>query len=346
MKEVNRGIKTGEIARYLNGELKGDPFKEIRGVSSIEMASPDEITFLRGERLPDGINVRAGAILVRNFTDDLDICQIKVSNPDYGFAKLLELFYVRPFKPHGISGMAYISPSSEIGKDVSIHAFSFISDGVKIKDKTVIFPHVFVGENTTIGEDCVIYPGVIIREGVSIGNRVIIHSGTVIGSDGFGYVFHEGMHQKIPQVGGVIIEDDVEIGANVTVDRATLGNTIIGKGTKIDNLVQIAHNVTIGPMSIIVAQVGIAGSSRIGSGVILAGQVGVKDHVNIDDGVVVGAKSGIMEDLKRGTYFGIPALNHREWFKLFALYKRLPELFQRIKEIERRMDELNKREGG
>lgn len=342
MDEV-KSIKTGEIARYLNAELMGDPHKEIRGVSPIDRASPDDITFLRRERPPEGIKINAGAIIVKEFIEGLDICQIKVSNPDYGFAKVLELFYVKPFKPVGISDMAYVSPSSRIGKGVSIHAFSFIADGVEIGERTIIFPHVYIGENTKIGNDCVIYPGVVIREGISIGSGVIIHSGTVIGSDGFGYVFHEGKHHKIPQVGGVVIEDDVEIGANVTVDRATTGNTFIGKGTKIDNLVQIAHNVSIGPMSIIVAQAGIAGSSRLGSGVILAGQVGVKDHVNIDDGVIIGAKSGVMEDLKKGTYFGIPVLNHREWFRLFALYKRLPELFNRIKELE---EKIKKVQGG
>lgn len=327
-----------EITEYLKGELRGDPELIISGVEGIEYAQASDITFLRTEKVPEGIQLRAGAILVRDFLDELQISQIKVKNPQYAFARLLELFYVKKPVPRGISGQAFIEEGVEIGNAVTVSPFAYISKGSRIGDNTIIGPHVFIGEDTLIGNDCLIYPGVVIREKVSIGNRVIIHSGTVIGSDGFGYVFEEGRHYKIPQVGGVIIEDDVEIGANVTIDRATKGNTIIMRGTKIDNLVQIAHNVKIGPHSIIVAQVGIAGSSELGAGVILAGQVGVADHIKIADGVRIGAQSGIMEDLSSGTYFGTPTLPHREWFRLYALYKRLPELFKKIKEIEEKLN--------
>ncbi len=327
-------MKLKEIAEYLNGELRGDPELTITGVEGIENALEDEITFLRGEKLPKDIKLRAGAIVVKEFLDDLSVAQIKVKNPQYAFARLLELFYVKKPEPKGISEHAFIEEGAFLDSSVTVYPFAYISKGARIGKGTVIGPNVFIGEGTIIGEDCLIYPNVVIRERVSIGNRVIIHSGTVIGSDGFGYVFHEGRHYKIPQVGGVIIEDDVEIGANVTIDRATTGNTIIRQGTKIDNLVQIAHNVKIGPHCIIVAQTGIAGSSELGAGVILAGQVGVADHIKIESGVKIGAQSGVMDNLKAGDYFGTPTLSAREWFKLFALYKRLPELFKRIKEIE------------
>jgi len=331
-------MKLKEIVEYLNGELRGDPDLTITGVEGIEDAREGDITFLRGEKLPKDIKLRAGAIVVKEFLEDLSVAQIKVKNPQYAFARLLELFYVKKPEPKGISEQAFIEEGASLDRAVTVYPFAYISKGARIGRGTVIGPNVFIGEDTIIGEDCLIYPNVVIRERVSIGNRVIIHSGTVIGSDGFGYVFYEGRHYKIPQVGGVIIEDDVEIGANVTIDRATKGNTIIRQGTKIDNLVQIAHNVKIGPHSIIVAQTGIAGSSELGAGVILAGQVGVADHIKIESGVKVGAQSGIMDNLKAGDYFGTPTLPAREWFKLFALYKRLPELFKRIKDIEERLN--------
>lgn len=336
-------MKLKEIAEYLKGELKGDPGLEIKGVEGIEEAREGDITFLRAEKLPEGLELKAGAIIVKEFLEGIPISQIKVKNPQYAFARLLELFYVKKRETSGISKEAFIEEGVELGKDLSIYPFAYISRGARIGDNTIIGPHVFIGEDVRIGHDCLIYPGVVIRERVCIGNRVIIHSGTVIGSDGFGYVFQEGRHYKIPQVGGVIVEDDVEIGANVTIDRATKGNTVIMRGTKIDNLVQIAHNVRIGPHCIIVAQTGIAGSSELGAGVILAGQVGIADHIKIGNGVRIGAQSGIMEDLPSGTYFGTPSLPHREWFRLYALYKRLPELFKKIKELEEKIQNLEGR---
>jgi UDP-3-O-[3-hydroxymyristoyl] glucosamine N-acyltransferase len=200
----------------------------------------------------------------------------------------------------------------------------------------VLYPGVYVGEGSTIGEGTIIYPNVTIRENVTIGKNSIIHAGAVIGSDGFGYVFENGQHYKIPQVGGVVVEDNVEIGANVSIDRATLGNTIIATGTKIDNLVQIAHNVKIGQNCIIVAQTGISGSSVLGNGVILAGQVGIVDHVTLADRVMIGAKSGVSNDIQEaGAYSGIPAIPHKVWLKAQALYAKLPELAKRLREVER-----------
>ncbi|MBI3593014.1 MAG: UDP-3-O-(3-hydroxymyristoyl)glucosamine N-acyltransferase, partial [Nitrospirae bacterium] len=259
-------------------------------------------------------------------------------------ARLLSHFYVKPHKCRGISKNAFVSEKSSIGENVTVYDFAYISDGVTIGADCIIDPGVYIGDNTRLGDGCVIHPNVTIREGVTVGNRVTIHAGSVIGSDGFGYVFENGRHNKIPQVGGVIIEDDVEIGAGVTIDRATTGNTIIGQGTKIDNLVQIGHNVRVGRNVILVSQVGIAGSSEIGDGVVLGGQVGVADHAVIEAGTMVGAKSGIMGEVKKGIYSGTIAIPHRDWLKAMSVFAKLPELKKKIEELERITSPLKKQE--
>lgn len=340
-------MKLKELASLLNGEIIGPPHAdniEITGVSGIKEAQEGDITFISAQRyVKDLSGCGASCIIVKEPIAGIDIPQLKVSNPYFAFAKLLEHFYIRPRTPIGISKDAIVS-EARIGKDVSIFPFSYISDGVSIGDGTVIYPYVFIGENTTVGEKCIIYPNVTLREKVKIGNRVIIHSGSVVGSDGFGYVFGEGRHYKIPQVGGVIIEDDVEIGSNVSVDRATTGNTIIGRGTKIDNLVQIAHNVKIGENSLIIAQVGIGGSTEIGDFVTLAGQVGVADHTKIDSGTMIGAQSGVMGNVTRGFYSGTLAMPHKDWLKAQAIFAKLPELNKKIRELEEKVKELERRD--
>jgi len=338
-------VKLREIASLLNGEVIGDPDIEITGVSGINSAQEGDITFLSADRYRKHLSgSKASCVMVKEVIDGLNMTQLKVSNPHLSFAKILGHFYVKPQKPIGISEDAIVSAKATIGKDVSIFPFSYISDGVSIDDRTIIYPYVFAGHNTTIGKDCVIYPNVVLRENVKIGNRVIIHSSSVIGSDGFGYVFEEGRHYKIPQVGGVIIEDDVEIGSNVSVDRATTGNTVIGEGAKIDNLVQIAHNVTIGKNSIIVAQAGIGGSTEIGDFVTLAGQVGVADHAKIESGTMIGAQSGVMGNISKGIYSGSPIIPHREWLKAQVIFAKLPELHKKIRELEEKLKELERRD--
>ncbi|MDI6889456.1 MAG: UDP-3-O-(3-hydroxymyristoyl)glucosamine N-acyltransferase [Thermodesulfovibrionales bacterium] len=337
-------MKLREIASLLNGEIIGDPDIEITGVSGINGAQEGDITFLSADSYRKYLSgCKASCVIVKEPIDGLNITQLRVPNPHLAFAKLLEHFYIKPKKPIGISKEAIVSKKARTGKDVSIFPLSYISDGVFIDEGTVIYPFVFVGENTTIGKGCIIYPNVVVREKVTIGNNVIIHSGSVIGSDGFGYVFDEGRHYKIPQVGGVIVEDDVEIGSNVSIDRATTGNTIIGRGTKIDNLVQIGHNVKIGKNAIIVGQVGIAGSTEIGDFVTLGGQVGVTDHVKIESGTIIGAQSGVLGDVSKGIYSGSPAMPHRDWLKSQAVISKLPELYKKIKELEKRIEELERR---
>jgi len=336
-------MKLGDVARHVGGEIAGDPDIDVRGAAGIHDAGEGDVTFLADRKHLEACAAsRASGVVVKQLVPEIGKPQIIVSNPLYAFAKLLELFHVKPALPTGISDSAFVSPQARIGKDVSIHAFAVVSDNAVLGDRTIVHPGAFIGSGAVVGEECTIYPHVTILERVTIGNRVIIHSGAVLGSDGFGYVFEGGRHYKIPQVGTVVVEDDVEIGANTTIDRATTGRTVIGKGTKIDNLVQIGHNVKIGEHSIIVAQVGIGGSTEMGSHVVLGGQVGIADHAILDDGCMVGAKGGVMGHLPKGIYSGGPAIPHREWLKASALFARLPELYKKIRELEEKLSGMEK----
>jgi|Deesub1362B_J571_1020462.scaffolds.fasta_scaffold00107_73 UDP-3-O-[3-hydroxymyristoyl] glucosamine N-acyltransferase len=340
-------MRLKEIAERINGILHGDADIEINTIVGLDEAKEGSLTFIKHKKLiPKLKETKASAVIVGEHIKELPIPQIVVENPLYGFAKALEVFYTKPYIPKGILKGAYISESARIGKEVTIYPNTFISNNVVIGDRTIIYPGVFIGDDSKIGNDCIIYPNVTIRENVSIGSRVIIHAGSVIGSDGFGYVTHEGRHHKIPQVGGVVIEDDVEIGACVTIDRATTGNTQIGEGTKIDNLVQIAHNVKIGKHCIVVAQVGIAGSSTVGNYVVLAGQVGISDHITIEDGCIVAAKAGVMRNLEKGAYSGAPAIPHMKWLRIQAIIEKLPDLYKTVKELEARLNKIDIPESG
>jgi len=334
-------MKLRELAELIGAEFQGPPGAEsveISGAAGISDAREGQITFLSGGKFISELNKSgAAAVLVKDFIPGIDKPQVKTDNPLYAFAKLLGHFYVKPRQHTGISKNAFVSAEAEIAGDVTIYDFAYISGKVKIGSCAIIFPGVFIGESCIIGEDCTIYPNVTIRENTIIGNRVIIHPNAVIGADGFGYVFEEGRHNKIPQVGNVRIEDDVEVGAGVTIDRATTGTTSIGKGTKIDNLVQLAHNVRVGNNVILAAQTGISGSSNIGDGSMLGGQVGVADHASVEAGSMIAAQSGVMGKMKRGVYGGYPAIPHREWLKASALFARLPELKKRIEELEEKI---------
>ncbi|MGB9711162.1 MAG: UDP-3-O-(3-hydroxymyristoyl)glucosamine N-acyltransferase [Thermodesulfovibrio sp.] len=335
-------MKLFEIAKIFNAKVEGDGNIEITGVKGFEDSREGDITYIASSKyIESAKNSKASAFIVKEKIEEINKPQLITENPQFVFAKLLEIFYVKPHTHKGISEKALVANTVKLGNNVTIYPFVYIEENVYIGDNTVVYPFVFIGRETLIGSDCIIYPNVTIREKVKIGSRVIIHSGSVIGSDGFGYIFHEGKHHKIPQVGGVVIEDDVEIGACVTIDRATTGNTIIEKGTKIDNLVQIAHNVKIGQNCIIVAQVGIAGSSNIGDGCILAGQVGISDHVEVEAGTIITAKSGVMPGkLSKGVYSGIPVFSHREWLKANAIFQKLPELYRKVRELEEKIKQL------
>jgi UDP-3-O-[3-hydroxymyristoyl] glucosamine N-acyltransferase len=263
---------------------------------------------------------------------------LRVESPRQAFLKVLEMFAPEPHHPEGIDLNAVISPEADIADDVAIGAGCVIEAGARIGQGSVLYPLCYIGRDVRIGEQCVLYPNVTVMHGVQLGNRVIVHSGSVIGADGFGYVTVDGVHRKVPHIGTVEIGDDVEIGANVCIDRAKTGATRIGSGTKIDNLVHIGHNVQIGENCLLVAQVGIAGSARIGRYVVLAGQVGVADHVHIGEGAIVAAQSGVAGNLQGGQrYFGSPAREHGKQLRLMAYTSRLPELFERVKELERKL---------
>ncbi|GAB6182858.1 UDP-3-O-(3-hydroxymyristoyl)glucosamine N-acyltransferase [Thermodesulfovibrio hydrogeniphilus] len=338
-------MRLSEISKIFNATIIGDPNLEITGVKGIDDAQIGDITYIESKKTIEKLkNGNASAVITKDIIDDYEGSQLLVDNPKFVFAQLLKIFYTKPHTFKGISSEAYISKTAKLGKNVIIYPFAFIDEEVEIGDNTVVYPFTFIGRESRVGQECILYSNVTIRERVQIGNRVIIHSGAVIGSDGFGYIFYEGRHEKIPQVGTVIIEDDVEIGAGTTIDRATTGSTVIGAGTKIDNLVQIAHNVKIGKNCIIVAQVGIAGSSKIGDGCILAGQVGVADHAEIEAGTIITAQSGVMSGkIERGVYSGSPIMNHREYYKVYALFQKLPEMRKKIRELE---EKIKKMEGG
>jgi UDP-3-O-[3-hydroxymyristoyl] glucosamine N-acyltransferase len=340
-------MKLKELAQKINAVLDGPGDIEIIGAAGILDAGEGSITFFDGKKITDLEQSRASAALVGMDAPSMRMPLLRVKNPRLAFAKVLELFHVRPYSPLGVSSQAIIGKNVSMGSDLSVHPFVVIADEAKIGNRVTLYPGVYVGKGSIIDDDTVMYPNVCIRENVRIGKRVIIHSGAQIGSDGFGYVTDAGKHHKIPQVGGVIIEDDVEIGSNTTIDRATLGNTVIKQGTKIDNLVQIAHNVTIGEYCFVVAQVGIAGSSTLGNYVILAGQVAVADHVTIKDRVIVSAKSGIMRDLEAGQVVaGSPAMPQRDWLKVQAVLPKLPELKKRIIGLEKQIQELKQKIAG
>jgi len=338
-------MKLSEIARILNGKLEGNTDIEISGARGAQDSQEGDITYITGSKYIEvAKKSKASAFIAKEKIKELDKPQIIVENPQLAFAKVLELFYVKPHPYKGISEKALLASTAKIGENVTIYPFVYIDEDAIIQDNSVIYPFSFIGKGSFIGSNCMIYSDVTIREGVKIGNRVTIHAGSVIGSDGFGYIFHEDKHVKIPQIGGVIIEDNVEIGACVTIDRATTGNTIIGKGTKIDNLVQIAHNVKIGQNVIIVSQVGIAGSSSVGDGCILTGQVGISDHVEIEAGTIITAQSGVMPGkVPRGIFSGSPIMPHREWLRANAIFQKLPELYKKIKELEDKVKKLEDR---
>ncbi len=332
-----------QLAKLVKGRVVGDPEVVITGIGSLEEAGPGDITFLSHPRYAGlARTTRASAVLARERIEGTEAHVIQVSNPDWAFALIAEVFAPAPprFAP-GIHKLAVVAEDVSVGEGASIQAFSVVEENARIGDRTLVYPQVYIGHGAQIGCDCLIYPGVVIRERSIIGNRVIIHSGAVIGSDGFGYVTMEGEHKKIPQVGMVQIDDEVEIGAGTTIDRARFGKTHINRGTKIDNLVQIAHNVVIGENSLLIAQSGVAGSTKIGNYVILAAQSGVDGHVELSDNVVVAARSGVTRDVTGGAKVsGFPAWDHAAELKVQAHLRRLPELVKAVKKLEERISRL------
>jgi UDP-3-O-[3-hydroxymyristoyl] glucosamine N-acyltransferase len=342
-----RSMTVGEIARLLGAELVGDAQTLITGVAGLDTTGPGMISFVEHERLLSAaMESSASAIIAPMNLDPKVVSKAKrtrrgkpillTGNPRLAFAKVMEHLSPLSMPEAGVHPSAIIEPTAHIGTGVTIREFCYVGAHAHIADGVVLYPHVVVGDGAQIGDASILYPSVVINHHVHIGRRVRIHSGTVIGGDGFGYVMDGDRHYKMPQVGTVIIEDDVEIGANVCIDRATMGATRIGAGTKIDNLVQIAHNVQVGRNCILCGQVGLSGSVIVEDNVVMAGQAGLADHVKIGRGAVLGAKVGIMADVDAGSFvMGSPAIPQRDFMKREASARKLPELVRTVRQLER-----------
>lgn len=333
------GIKLSEIARLLGGEMNGDGAMEIQGVSSLNEAQKGDISFLdRSDMLAEGQRTLAAALIV-----PLEVTQcakpfIRAANPRLAFAKVLELFEPPPAIPRGTHPTAVVAPDCNLGPDVTIGAYCMVGPGCELGAGVILFPLCYLGRNCRIGANSVLFPRVTLHDGVVVGNDCRISSGAVLGSEGFGYVKDEGRHRRMPQIGTVVIGDEVDIGANTTIDRSTTGSTKVGSGTKIDNLVQIAHNVVIGRNCCICGQVGISGSVTIEDRVVLAGQVGLKDHITVGADAVVAAAAGVISDVPRGSFYsGYPARPHAEQMRIHAAERRLPGLLKEFRELKARL---------
>lgn len=331
-----------ELAALVAGTVQGDGSLRFRGLNSLDLARADELSFLSGVKmLAELDNCRAGALLVPPELPPLDRPVIQVRDPNLAAAIIHQHFLQRPFQA-GVDPSARIGASCVIPAQVRIGPLACLGEGVRLGERVTLHPGVVLGDGVEIGADSELHANVTVASGCRLGCRIIVHSGTVIGSDGFGYATTpEGHHVKRPQVGGVVIEDDVEIGANACIDRATFGDTRIGRGSKIDNLVQLAHNVEIGPHCIVVAQAGIAGSTALGRNVVIAGQVGVAGHLRLGDGVMVAALAGVHNDQPAGARIGgAPAFEARQWARSCAAYARLPEMVKELRELRRRLAAL------
>jgi UDP-3-O-[3-hydroxymyristoyl] glucosamine N-acyltransferase len=329
-----------QIAELVGGSVKGDAGYVIEGAAGLSEAGPADISFLGNAKYTALLKeTRAGAVLVPPSVSTDGRNAVVLKNPPYGWAKVLEVLEAeRRRRPApGVHATAVVAKSARLGKDVSIGPYVVIEDEASVGDNTVIYAHGYVGRGTSLGKDCLLHPRVTVREGVRVGDRCVFQPGVVIGCDGFGFTPSQGRHYKIPQVGGVVIEDDVEVQANSTIDRAAVGDTKIGRGTKIDNLVQVAHNVETGENCLIVALTGVAGSVKIGNNVTLAAQVGVTGHITIGDGVMVGAKGGVAHSLKAGdVVWGTPAQPLKDELKVIAATRRLPEVLEELKKLKKK----------
>jgi UDP-3-O-[3-hydroxymyristoyl] glucosamine N-acyltransferase len=318
-------VSIGEIADFVGGEFGGGREKVVDSVAPLASAKANQLSFLSNRKYAAELaTTEAGAILVPNKLEGCDARWIRVDDPYFAFAKIMTRWFSNRPRPKGISPKAVVADSAKLGNNVSLGHFAVIGENVVIGNNVTIFQGVSIEAGSTIGDDCTIYPNVVIYDGTQIGHRCIIHSGVVIGSDGYGFATHGGKHHKIPQIGIVRIEDDVEIGAGTTIDRAALGETVIGEGTKIDNLVQIGHTVKVGKHCLLVSQVGIAGSTELGDYVAVAGQSGFSGHLKIGNRVQVAAKSAVLDDVPDDTkVMGSPAVLFTEFARRHAALKKL-----------------------
>ena len=333
-----------ELAVFLHGTVEDDnPQLVITGVNGLLEAGPQDISFAVPPHVEHCHLSKAGVMVLSHDDPKLDGRPvIRVENPRAAFAALLELFRAPEEIERVISPMAYIAPTAKIGSNVAVQPFAVIEDGAEIGDGSIIYPHVYVGKRVKIGTDCIVYPSVTIREDCVLGNRVILQAGSVIGGDGFGYVTQNGKHSKVLQTGNVVLQDDVEIGNNTCIDRATVDSTIVGKGTKIDNLVHLGHNDILGENCLVVAHVGISGSVTVGNNVTFAGQVGTVGHITIGDNCVFGGKTGITNNIPANSFMaGFPAMPHKEWLRQEANLRKIGDLIKRVKDLEKELAKLS-----
>jgi UDP-3-O-[3-hydroxymyristoyl] glucosamine N-acyltransferase len=333
-----------EIAEWVDGIVLGDGAIVIDGITGIDEAGPGDLTFAVPPHLERALLSKAAAVIVPAEVETYAKPAIRVTNPRLAFTRLLTLFNPLPQVESGVHPTAVVGKNVKLADGVAIMAQVYIGDDVSIDAGTVVYPQSYVGEGSVIGKDCLIHPQVTLRERTVLGNRVIVQSGAVLGGDGFGYITVDGEHLKVPQVGNVVIEDDVEIGSNTAIDRATTGSTVVKRGTKIDNLVHLAHNDIIGEHCFIVAQTGISGSVTVGDHVTLAGQTGTAGHINIGSNSMFIGRAGITKDTP-ANYFGAgtPARPHQEWLREQVALHKLPDALKRLREMEKRLAEIERR---
>ncbi|MGV8962151.1 MAG: UDP-3-O-(3-hydroxymyristoyl)glucosamine N-acyltransferase [Candidatus Saccharimonadaceae bacterium] len=335
-----------QIAEFLQGEIEGNPDVKVNNFAKIEEGTANTLTFLSNPKYTHYVyETQADIILVNaDFKPEKEIkaTLIRVVNAYESLAKLLELVEKTKSSKKGIEPMSFIASTAQIGENGYIAAFAYISEKAVVGNDCKIFPHVFIGENVIIGNNVTLYSGVKIYEGCKIGDNAILHAGAVIGSDGFGFAPQaDGSYHKIPQIGNVVIENDVEIGANTTIDRAVMGSTIIRQGVKLDNLIQIAHNVEIGKHTVMAAQVGVAGSTKIGEQCVFGGQVGLAGHIKIGDNVKIGAQSGILRSTKDGSeIIGSPAIGIKNYYKSSVIFRKLPDIDKQLSQLEKEVNKL------
>ena len=333
-------LTLAQLAELVGGSLEGPADRVVSGINGIDKAGPSELSFLANPKYAPALAAcQAGVVLVSPGQETPEgLAVIRVDDPYLAFARVLDLATRKPYKPGGVHRRAVVDETAQLGADVTIHALACVGAGARLGSRVVLHPGVVVGEGVGIGDDTVLHSNVVVEQGCIIGNRCIIHAGTVIGADGYGFVPQEDGHFKIPQVGTVQIDDDVELGALNTVDRAAMGRTWIKSGVKTDNMVHVAHNCTVGKNTLLVAKVGISGSTSVGDNVVIGGQTGLAGHLRVGDNVKIAARSGIQNNVNDGEVLaGFPAMPHRMWLRTRALIKRLPDLYDRVKEIEKKL---------
>lgn len=337
-----------QIANVIGGRVEGNKDAKVHTFAKIEEGTEGAISFLSNPKYTHYLyNTKSSIVIVNEDLElekDVDATLIRVKNAYESIAKLLQIYEASKPKKTGVAPQAYIAPSAKLGNNCYVGPFAYVGEGAEIGDGCQIYPHAVIGDNVKVGTNCIFYPNTTIYQGCKIGNNVTIHAGSVIGADGFGFAPGADGYDKIPQIGIVVIEDNVEIGANTCVDRSTMGATVIHKGAKLDNLVQVAHNVEIGENTVMSAQVGIAGSTKVGSWCMFGGQVGLAGHITIGDKTFLGAQSGVPGSLKGGEeLIGTPPMNPRAYFKSQAIFRRLPDMYKDLNDAKKKIEELNEK---